>query len=412
MEPATRPDVAWYRAVTREQRRTLLAAGVGWLLDSMDVQLYALILVEVMKSLKIDSATGGLLASMTLLASAFGGIVLGVVADRVGRARALMLSIVIYSVFTALCGLCETVTQLAICRILLGIGMGGEWAAGAALIAETWPAKHRGKAMGLMQSAWALGYAAAAITAALVLPRWGWRAVFFVGILPALFTIWVRRKVPEPEIWQKARAAPQKGRLVEIFARENLRNTIVVTLMNAATMFAAWGLLTWLPSYLKLPVEKGGAGLSIASSSLWIVVSTGGQWLGYVTFGFVSDRFGRKKTYLVYLIGAAVLVPFYGATRDPITLLILGPLLLFFGTGYFSGFGALTAEMYPTRIRVSAQGLTYNIGRVASAIAPFAVGKVATTRGLGFAFYIVAVGFAVAAVFALFIPDTKAKALE
>ena len=402
----------WYREITAEQRRALLAASVGWLLDSMDVQIYALVLVEVMNGLHIDSSTGGLLASGTLLASAVGGIALGVLADYIGRTRALMVSIVVYSVFTACCGFCNSVHQLAVCRILLGLGMGGEWAAGAALIAETWPAKHRGKAMGIMQSAWALGYGAAALATAVVLPAFGWRAVFFVGILPAFVTVWIRSKVREPEIWLRSRSSPERSRLSQIFSPSNLRNTLVVTFMNAATMFAWWGLFTWIPTYLKLPVDKGGVGLTVVGSSVWIIVMTLGQWVGYVTFGFLSDLLGRRRTYVVYLLVAAALVPLYGATRDPGFLLLLGPLVAFFGTGYFSGFGVITAELFPTQIRVSAQGLTYNIGRVASAVAPFAVGHLAKTRGLSFAFNLVAVAFLAAAALATLVPETKGKALE
>src|ERR671912_2000538 len=192
----------FWREASEEARRALIAASMGWLLDAFDVMLYALVLASLMSDLGMDLATGGRLGSLTLAASAVGGIVFGVLADRIGRTRALSLSILLYSVFTAACGLAQNVAQLAVFRIFLGLGMGGEWASGAALVSETWPAKHRGKALGLMQSSWAIGYAAAAAVTAIVLPRWGWRAVFFVGVLPALFTLWVRRKVEEPEIWR------------------------------------------------------------------------------------------------------------------------------------------------------------------------------------------------------------------
>jgi MFS family permease len=403
--------------VTREQRRSLLAASLGWMLDSMDVQLYALVLLEVMSDLGMDKGTGGLLASFTLLASAAGGILFGVLADRIGRTRALMASILVYSIFTAACGFSQTVSQLALFRILVGLGMGGEWAAGAALVAETWPAEHRGKALGIMQSAWAVGYALAAAAVAFVLPSFGWRAVFFVGVLPALIALWIRWRIPEPEIWVRSRQAATAepylaARISAVFARPHLRPALLATFMNAGTMFAWWGLFTWIPSYLRLPAEQGGADLSVVGSSLWIIVLTAGQWVGYVTFGFVADALGRKKAYLLYLLTATLLVPIYGATRNPTALLVLGPLIGFFGTGYFSGFGVITAEMFPTRIRVTAQGLTYNIGRVASAVAPFAVGSLAKTYGLGTAFNLTAAAFLFAALLAAFLPETRGKALE
>jgi MFS family permease len=405
----------WFRQATPEQKRALLAASFGWMLDSMDVQLYALVLVNIMSEFEMDASTGGLLASVTLLASAAGGFLFGVLADRIGRTRALMASILVYSVFTAACGLAGSVLQLAVFRMLLGFGFGGEWATGAALVAETWPDEHRGKAMGVMQSAWAVGSALAATLSLILLPLVGWRGVFITGILPALVTLWIRRRVREPEIWLQARAGPETSSglgLSEIFSHRYRRNAIVATLMNAGTMFAWWGLFTWIPSYLKLPPERGGAGLTVLDSHLWFIVLTAGQFIGYVSFGFIADRLGRRKAYLVYLLAAAAIVPVYGMTRHPGALLLLGPVLAFFGTGYFSGFGAITAELFPTRVRVTAQGLTYNVGRIASAGAPYAVGALASKYGLGMAFNVTAAAFVVAALLSRALPETKGKALE
>jgi MFS family permease len=400
----------WYREINADQRRTLLAASLGWMLDGMDVMLYSMVLAYLMRDLGMSTATGGLLGSLTLASSAVGGIVFGVLADRVGRARALSASILIYSVFTAACGFAGSIVELAVFRVLLGLGMGGEWATGAALVSETWPARHRGKALGIMQSAWAVGYGLAAMVTAVVLPRFGWRAVFFTGVLPALVTFWIRRKVPEPEVWRASRAsAPGGGELRRLFAPPLRRHAVVATVVNAATMFAWWGLFTWIPSYLGLPAAQGGAGLDIVRTSAWVVLMQVGMWLGYVTFGFVSDRFGRRSTYIAYLAVAALLVPIYGAVRQPSLLLLLGPPVAFFGTGYFVGFGVMTAELFPTRIRATAQGLTYNVGRGVSAIAPFAVGSLALRHGLGFAFNLVAAAFALAALLAFLLPETSGR---
>ena len=324
----------FWRAASTEARRALLAASLGWLLDAFDVMLYALVLASLMADLGLDRATGGLLGSITLAASAAGGILFGVIADRWGRTRALSLSILIYSVFTAACGFARNVTELAIFRVLLGIGFGGEWASGAALVSETWPPEHRGKALGLMQSCWAIGYGAAAIVTALVLPRFGWRAVFFVGVAPALFTLWIRRRVPEPEVWRRARVEPSASRLGlrDAFRGGLLRLTVIITLMNAATMFAWWGLNLWIPAYLSLPVAEGGMGLSTIVMSGLIVAMQIGMWFGYVTFGFVSDRVGRKPSYVTYLVVAAMLVLVYSVVRSPLALLLLGPFVAFFGT--------------------------------------------------------------------------------
>jgi MFS family permease len=382
------------------------------MLDAFDVMLYALVLASLLGDLGIDRPTGGLLASLTLAASALGGILFGLLADRWGRTRALSLSILIYSVFTAACGLAQNVWQLAVFRFFLGIGMGGEWASGAALVSETWPAEHRGKALGLMQSCWAVGYGAAAVVTALILPRYGWRAVFFVGVLPALFTLWIRRRVQEPAMWQRAQVQPgPRPGLGAIVAGPLLGLTVAVTLMNAATMFAWWGLNLWIPAYLSLPTDQGGVGLTTVVMSAFIVAMQVGMWFGYVTFGFISDRFGRKPTYVVYLVLASLLVLAYGLVKSPAALLALGPLVAFFGTGYFSGFGAITAEIYPTAIRATAQGLTYNIGRLASAAAPFVVGTMAQSGGFGPAFTMTAIAFLIAAGFWLFIPETRGRQL-
>jgi len=405
---------SWVHEITAEQRRTLLAASLGWMLDSMDVMLYAMVLTHLINDLQMSTATAGLLGSLTLLASAGGGILFGLLADRVGRARALIVSILVYSVFTAACGLAQSIRQLAIFRVLLGLGMGGEWATGAALVAETWPARHRGTALGLMQSSWAVGYAAAAAVTAVILPRWGWRAVFFFGIVPALVTLWMRRSLREPDIWQRSRTGlpVSRPRLAEIFRPPLGRHTLTTTLLNASSMFAWWGLFTWIPPFLALPPDKGGAGLSIVQTSTWVILMQTGMWVGYVTFGIVSDAVGRKPTYIAYLLAAAALVPLYGSTHHPTILLLLGPLVAFFGTGYFSGFGAITAELFPTAIRATAQGFTYNIGRGASALAPYTIGAYAQTHGLGFAFLITAGAYLVAALIACALPETKGKALE
>ncbi|MEO7273409.1 MAG: MFS transporter [Vicinamibacterales bacterium] len=400
----------WWREGPSSAKRALLAAGLGWMLDSFDVMLYSLVLASLMSDLGIDKPTAGLLGSVTLIASAGGGLLFGVIADRYGRTKALMGSILTYSVFTAACGLSQSATQLAVFRVFLGIGMGGEWASGAALVSESWPREHRGKALGLMQSAWAIGYGAAAIVTWLVLPRYGWRAVFFVGVIPALLTMWIRRYVEEPAIW-KARQPTGEHAFKQMFAPGVAGITVALTIMNACTLFAWWGFNLWLPGFLALPVAQGGVGLSTGTMSGFVVAMQVGMWFGYVTFGFISDALGRKRVYITYLIVAAVLLFTYVSVRTPIVLLLLGPFVAFFATGYYSGFGAVTAEVYPTAIRATAQGFTYNIGRVASAVAPYAVGSLAQTRGFSAALSICSVAFLLAAFTWIWIPETRGREL-
>jgi MFS family permease len=404
----------WWHEATPDARRALVAASFGWMLDSFDVMLYAMVLAALMSDLGLTKATAGLLGSLTLVASAVGGLIFGVLADRFGRRKALMASILIYSTFTAACGFATGVAMLAVFRIFLGLGMGGEWASGASLVSETWPAEHRGKALGIVQSSWAVGYAAAAAVAALVLPLWGWRGVFFVGVLPAFFTLWVQNKVKEPEIWRTVRAAAPGVRagFGEIFGRKRLRLTLFVTLMNACTMFGWWGFNLWLPAYLSMAPGQGGMGLGPRTMSALVIFMQAGMWLGYITFGFISDRLGRKRSYVGFLVSAAAFMVLYSRTREPVMLLVLGPFVAFFGTGYFTGFGALTAEIYPTAVRATAQGITYNAGRIVSAAAPFVVGSLAQTKGFGFSFLLIAAAFLIAAMFWAGIPETKGKTLE
>jgi MFS family permease len=307
--------------------------------------------------------------------------------------------------------------MLAVFRICLGLGMGGEWASGAALVSETWPSEHRGKALGFMQSSWAVGYAAAALVTGLVLPLWGWRAVFFIGVLPALLTFWIQKKVDEPEIWQEqkslARATEEDlPKKKSIIRGRILGITAAVTIMNAFTMFAWWGFNLWIPGYLSLEQSQGGIGLGTRKMSALVIFMQIGMWLGYITFGYISDSLGRKKTYVFFLAAASLLVFVYSSAKVPLILFFLGPFVAFFGTGYFSGFGALTAELYPTRIRATAQGFTYNIGRIASAIAPLAIGSLAQRQGFNIAFLLASGAFLLAAVMWVWIPETRGRTLE
>ena len=404
----------FWRESTPEARRALVAASMGWLLDAFDVMLYALVLTAAIAELGVSAQVGGLMGSLTLGASAVGGLIFGVLADRLGRTRALNLSILLYSVFTFACGLASNIWVFGVFRVLLGLGMGGEWASGATLVSETWPEKHRGKALGIMQSCWAIGYGLAAVVVAIVLPRFGWRAVFFVGILPAIFTLWIRRSVKEPEVWLAVsrQATASRQATTSRQATFPVRIAIFLTAMNACTMFAWWGLNLWVPSYLSMPSTQGGVGLPTETMALFVVAMQVGMWLGYVTFGFISDAFGRRPTYITYLLLAAFLVWIYSGTREPMFLLILGPFVAFFGTGYFSGFGAVASEIFPTSIRATALGVTYNSGRLLSAVAPFIIGTLAQRRGFGAAFMLTSIAFMAAAVLWIGIPETKGRRLS
>jgi MFS family permease len=244
-----------------------------------------------------------------------------------------------------------------------------------------------------------------------VLPHYGWRGVFFVGVLPALLVFWIQKSVPEPAIWTQrathARAVP----LRQLLQGDVLRNGLLATAMNACAMFGYWGLFTWIPGYLSLPASQGGRGLSLVTTTTFFLVLCLGKWFGYALFGFFADAFGRRKPYFIYLIIAAALVPLYGMARSPFWLLLLGPFVAFFGTGFFSGYAAIASELFPGEIRAAAMGLSYNIGRGLSAIAPFAVGALALRFGIGPAFFLQAGAFLAAALLALLLPETRGRQL-
>ncbi len=392
--------------------KTLIAAQLGWMLDGMDVMLYAFALTTIQKEFALSSAVAGALASATLITSALGGATAGYLADRFGRARVLVWSILIYSAFTGLTATSHSVGQLVFWRALVGIGLGAEWTAGSVLVAETWPARHRGKAIGFMQSGWAIGYMLAAALSALLLPVYGWRVLFTVGIAPALLAFWVRRDIQEPAAWKPETRVPV-GAVIGALMRPPLRaRALIATLVCSLVLFAYWGLFTWIPAYLASPVERGGAGMSLVKTSAWVIAVQIGAFLGYNMFGIFSDRLGRRPTFTVFTLAAAVLVPFYAqAHRNPALLLALGPLIGFFGHGYFSVFGALLAELFPSALRGTAQGLCYNFGRAISAAAPIVIGAAADSHGFAAALAITSGLFAAAAFLVRLLPETKGEQL-
>lgn len=386
----------------------------GYMLDAMDVLLYVFAIQTLKTEFGMSNAAAGLVSSATLICSAVGGIAAGLLADRFGRRRTLIYTILVYSLASGGTATAHSVAQLIFWRALVGLGLGGQWSAGATLVAESWPPQHRGKAIALMQSGWAIGYMLAALVTALVLPRFGWRVLFLVGVLPALLTIGIRRKVREPELWTK-RARSEPGRL---FRPPLLGITVRATALGAAVLFGYWGLFTWLPGFLSAPRAGGGAGLSIVRTSAWIFTMQIGTFFGYVSFGWLADRFGRRPAFAAYVLIAAALVPLYGVaprwagSGAEAWLLGLGPLVGFFGSGYFSLFGAMLAELYPTAVRGFGQGFTYNFGRGLSALAPYAVGALADRSGLGAALALNSAFFLTAAVLIFTLPETRNTVLE
>ena len=411
-----------FSQITSAQRRTLIAAALGWMLDAFDVMLYALVLAHIMRDLGMSKSTAGGLGTLTLLASGIGGVFFGFIADRIGRKRALMLSILTYSICSFASGLATSVAMLAAFRFILGLGMGGEWNTGATLVAETWPTELRAKAISIVQSSWAIGYALAALVAGIYA---NWRIVFFVGILPALVILWIRKDVPESEMWlERHRAAvnapsaigeegSKHAGFARIFQPPFAKYTFALLIVNFFGMFAWWGLFTWMPPYLSLPVEQGGRGFGVmGTTTLMVVLNLFGMFPGYASFGWVADYLGRRKSFILYTFMASLLVALYATVRQPWLLLVVGTVVAFFGTGFFSGSGIIGSEIFPTQVRARALGFTYNGARAMSSIAPLVIGRVGETKGLSWAFYLCAVSFLLASIVATQLPETKGKQLE
>jgi MFS family permease len=402
---------------TPDQRRTLTAAALGWALDAFDVMLFSLVVSHLMRDLGLSPASAGFLNTLTLLASGVGGLLFGWIADRIGRKRALIFSILTYSICSLGSGLANSMAVLATFRFILGLGMGGEWNTGATLVAETWPMHLRARAMALVQSSWALGFAAAALVTFAVLQVANWRVVFFVGVLPALVTLWIRRDVPESSMWQQRRndgdtERATTGSFWEIFSKDYLRSTIALLCLNLFGMFAWWGLFTWVPSYLSLPIAQGGRGFGEAQKTMLLVaLNLTGMFPGYASFGWVADKIGRRRSFVVYTLAASLLVPLYALAHNPWMLLLLGTPVAFFGTGFFSGSGIIGSEIFPTAVRARALGFTYNGARALSSVGPWVIGWLSKEHGLSAAFMVCAASFFLAAMAATQLPETKGKEL-
>lgn len=427
----------WVHEINSDQWKAFYAALLGWTLDAMDLLLFAFAVGSIGKVFNLSEAWVGALFSVTLFSSAFGGAVFGIISDYIGRVRALTYSILLYSLFTGISAFAPTVTFLLVCRLFLGIGMGGEWASGEVLVAEKWPKEHRGKVIGMVQSGWGIGYILAAILATLIIPNLqhgvtytipivgyqidgldlGWRILFLVGVLPAFLVFYIRRHLEEPEVWKETKTKRDAGSLSgkgqgftlsQIFAPDLLRYTITATLLTSLCMIAYWGLYFWLPQFL---ASDKGVGLD-TKGFIWIIPINIGAFIGCNTFGFISDKIGRRPVFVAYLLIMAVLVWFFGHATTLKDVLILGPFIGFFGTGFYSGFGAIFSEIFPTRARGTAQGFCYNVGRGVSAVAPPMIGYIVSLHGFAIGLATVSVFAIAAAVVVMTLPETKGKALD
>jgi MFS family permease len=410
----------WLQSTSASERRALLATYAGYGLDGFDFMIYSFIIPTLLTLWSMSKAEAGYIASGALITSAIGGWAAGVLADRFGRARILQLTVLWFAIFTFLSGFTHNFGELFVTRAMQGFGFGGEWSVGSVLVAEIIDARHRGKATGLVQSSWSVGWAAAALAfwavSAVVPPAVAWKILFWLGILPGLLVIYIRRKVPEPAIFTQMRAQraaragivpARRGVFLDIFRPPLLRTTILATMLSTGMLAAYYSITTWLPTFL-----ANERHLSVGASTGYLLMLISGSLAGYLVSAWLTDVIGRRRGFIIFAACAMVLILLY--THLPVAggMFLIGFPLGFFILGIFSGMGACLAELYPSAVRGSGQGFTYSVGRGIGGLCPSLIGLLSTRFPLGDAI----AGFTVAAyalviVSALAIPETRGRAL-
>jgi MFS family permease len=405
---------AWYEEASGAERRTFWGCFGGWALDAMDVQLYSLVIPTLIAAWGISKTQAGLLATSALLLSAVGGWIAGLLSDRIGRVRTLQITILWFAFFTCVSGFAQNFEQLFVARALMGLGFGGEWAAGAVLMGEVIRAEHRGKAVGTVQSGWAIGWGAAALLYAVLFSRLpeetAWRALFFTGILPAGLVLFVRYFVDEPAVFTETQkqiaAGAERPHFLAIFEPELIGRIVLASLLTTGAQGGYYAITTWLPTYLKTVRQ-----LSVLNTSEYLLVIIVGSFVGYIVSAYLTDWIGRRNNFFLFAVCCFITVLVYTQVAiDDHTMLALGFPLGFFASGIFSGMGAFLTELFPTRLRGSAQGFTYNFGRGVGALFPSLVGWLGGTMPLGQAIGIfAAAAYAVLFLAALLLPETRGR---
>jgi MFS family permease len=406
----------WYKELAGGEKRTFWACFGGWGLDGMDVQIYSFLIPTLIAVWGISKAEAGTLATVALISSAIGGWGTGILADRFGRVRMLQISILWYSGFTFLSGFTNSFDQLLVCRALQGIGFGGEWAAGSVLMGEMIRAQHRGKAVGCVQSAYAVGWAAAAILSSVLfylLPvDWAWRALFWAGLAPALLIVFVRRYVEEPPVFRAAQPAskqiPFLERLTAIFARDLIRTTLLASLLALGVQGSSYAIITWLPTYLSTVRH-----LSATSTGLSVLVATFGAFCGYIVSAYLTDTVGRRRNFLIYAVGCWLIdfTYIYAPLNDSASLLMGFP-LGFFSQGIYASVGPYFTELFPTRVRATGQAFCYSFGRSIGALFALLIGLMSAHMPLDKAIGLLSLGgYLLTLIAAFMLPETRGRVL-
>jgi MFS family permease len=362
-------------AVDRNARKALLGSAIGYAMDGFDLLILGFMLRTISSDLGLSPAQGASLVTATLVGAVLGGIGFGMLSDRLGRVRVLTWTIVVFAVFTGLCAFAQGYWDLLIYRGIAGLGLGGEFGIGMALVAEAWPASKRARASSYVGLGWQCGVLAAALVTPLLLPVIGWRGLFAVGVFPAIIAYFIRASLHEPDVFvEKSKNRPKESALrLLVKDGETAKLSFGMIILCSVQNFGYYGVMIWLPNYLSTRF-----GFALTQSALWTCVTLAGMALGIFLFGHIADRIGRRPAFFGYMCGAAVIVLIYSRLTDPIHLLIVGAVMGFFVNGMLGGYGALISELFPTAARATAQNVLFNIGRGIGGFGPVVVGAIAS----------------------------------
>src|SRR3984893_4428036 len=364
--------------VDRNAWKALAGSALGYAMDGFDLLILGFMLRTIASDLNLSQAQSASLVTATLIGAVIGGIGFGMLSDRLGRVRILTWTIVVFAVFTGLCAFSQGYWDLLIYRTLAGVGLGGEFGIGMALVAEAWPASKRARASSYVGLGWQLGVLVAAIATPLLLPVIGWRGMFALGVVPAVAAYFIRASLHEPEVFvEKSKDHPKESALhLLVKDSETAKLSLGMIILCSVQNFGYYGVMIWLPNYL---ASRFGFGL--AQSATWTAVTIAGMALGIFLFGHVADRLGRRPAFVTYMLGAAIMVVVYSKLTDPTALLIGGAVMGLFVNGMLGGYGALMSELYPTAARATAQNVLFNIGRAVGGLGPIVVSGVAAAYG-------------------------------
>ncbi len=365
-------DVPWWKEVTPDQWRTLLATWAGWCLDVFDYFLLILVLSEIAKTFGVSLVAMGTVITGTLICRLFGGVLFGTLGDRIGRKLPLMISILTFSIFSALSGLAPTFAWFFLFRLLFGFGMGGEWAAGTPLAMESWPQRSRGIASGILQGGYPVGYFLATLTYFFVFPVWGWRALFLIGFLPALLLLYIRKGVKESPVFEARRAALRAAGRAEtgisaarLFQRDVLPTSLHAFLVMIGAMLSQFCLSALWPTYLTKELH-----VTIGQRTQFLLLLNVGSLIGYWSCGALSEKLGRRRSLSLFAVLGAVLVPLYSLTADRTLVMLGGFLEGFFAVGFWGVIPAYLAERFPTRVRGVGPGASFSVGAAVGSFGP------------------------------------------